>query len=217
MVATGAKIENTSDCTIPCYNPSMDLIKLPLKEQYENKERYYATALHELSHWTGHKSRLDRDLDNSFGTDNYAKEELRAEIGSSLVCLSLGVNSEISENSKAYIKSWVQELKDAPNEILKACADADKICAYVLSYDPEYVKAKEDHAKPMIVEAKTIDKAELPQIKADVEKHIEKAVQNALETAPVSLNDFFADFDKQQKNKDLSPTAKTPEEIKTEA
>lgn len=70
LVATGAKIENTSDCTIPCYNPSMDLIKLPLKEQYENKERYYATALHELSHWTGHKSRLDRDLDNSFGTDN---------------------------------------------------------------------------------------------------------------------------------------------------
>lgn len=191
LVATGAKIENTSDCTIPCYNPSMDLIKLPLKEQYENKERYYATALHELSHWTGHKSRLDRDLDNSFGTDNYAKEELRAEIGSSLVCLSLGVNSEISENSKAYIKSWVQELKDAPNEILKACADADKICDYVMSYDPEYVKAKEDHAKPMIVEAKTIDKAELPQIKADVEKHIEKAVQNALETAPVSLNDFF--------------------------
>ena len=53
--------------------------------------------------------------------------------------------------------------------------------------------------------------------KADVEKHIEKAVQNALETAPVSLNDFFADFDKQQKNQDLSPTAKTPEEIKTEA
>lgn len=217
LVATGAKIENTSDCTIPCYNPSMDLIKLPLKEQYENKERYYATALHELSHWTGHKSRLDRDLDNSFGTDNYAKEELRAEIGSSLVCLSLGVNSEISENSKAYIKSWVQELKDAPNEILKACADADKICDYVMSYDPEYVKAKEDHAKPMIVEAKTIDKAELPQIKADVEKHIEKAVKNALETAPISLNDFFADFDKQQKNKDLSPTAKTPEEIKTEA
>ena len=79
----------------------MDLIKLPLKEQYEKKERYYATALHELSHWTGHKSRLDRDLDYSFGYDNYAKEELSAEIGSSLGCLSLGVNSEISENSKA--------------------------------------------------------------------------------------------------------------------
>ncbi len=78
MVATVANIENTSNCTIPCYKPSIDLIKLPLKEQYENKERYYATALHERFHWTGHKSRLDRDLDNSFGTEKYAKEELIA-------------------------------------------------------------------------------------------------------------------------------------------
>lgn len=121
------------------YRPSEDKIYLPLREQFKSSEGFYKTALHELAHWTGHESRLNRKNINAFGTPSYAREELRAEIAASIISVKLGINTDIT-NNKAYIQGWIKTLKDEPREILSATRDADKISKYVLQFD--LVKAK---------------------------------------------------------------------------
>ena len=143
LVASKADIKNELTCQTPCYRPATDSIELPLKTQYKDPTDYYATALHELGHWTGHKSRLDRPLTGKFGSPGYAREELRAEIASAMLCMQLGIEPKIADNHKAYIKSWVEVLKKEPKEILRACGDAEKISDYIMNFDPEYVKTKE--------------------------------------------------------------------------
>lgn len=143
LVASKADIKNELTCQTPCYRPATDSIELPLKTQYKDPTDYYATALHELGHWTGHKSRLDRPLTGKFGSPGYAREELRAEIASAMLCMQLGIEPKIADNNKAYIKSWVEVLKKEPKEILRACGDAEKISDYIMNFDPEYVKTKE--------------------------------------------------------------------------
>lgn len=118
------------------YRPQADDITLPIKEQFNSEMEYYSTALHELGHWTGHKTRLDRDLNNSFGTQGYAKEELRAEIASYMLCSELGVDFDPT-NHHAYIQSWVKNLHEAPNEIFKAAADAGKITQFLQGFNME--------------------------------------------------------------------------------
>lgn len=123
------------------YRPRTDDITLPVKSQFNKEMGYYSTALHELGHWTGHPSRLDRDLSHSFGTQGYAKEELRAEISSYMLCSELGVDFDPS-NHHAYIKSWVSNLREAPNEIFKAAADAGKITQFLQGFNMEMKKEK---------------------------------------------------------------------------
>ncbi|MDE3121607.1 MAG: DUF1738 domain-containing protein, partial [Paracoccaceae bacterium] len=108
------------------YSPSTDSITLPERSQFKGPDAFYATALHELGHWSGHPSRLDRDLAHPFGSEGYAKEELRAEIGS----LMLGEQLEIGHDPGqhvAYVKSWIKALQDDPREIFRAASDAEKI------------------------------------------------------------------------------------------
>lgn len=138
-----ANISNELTCLVPHYSPLADKITLPMPNQYHDAENYYSTALHELSHWTGHSSRLNRDFAKDKHTQKYAREELRAEIGSAMVNMMLGIAPKISENNKAYIKGWIAHLKEEPKEILRACGDAEKISDYIMNFDPEYVKTKE--------------------------------------------------------------------------
>jgi antirestriction protein ArdC len=86
---------------------------------FDNAGKYYATALHELGHATGHPSRLDRDLSGGFGSESYAKEELRAEISSLMAGTELGIGHDPQQHT-AYVKSWIKILKDDPKEILNA-------------------------------------------------------------------------------------------------
>lgn len=143
LKASKANISNELTCLVPHYSPLIDKITLPLPNQYHDAENYYSTALHELSHWTGHSSRLNRDFSKDKHTQKYAREELRAEIGSAMVNMMLGIAPKISENNKAYIKGWIAHLKEEPKEILRACGDAEKISDYIMNFDPEYVKTKE--------------------------------------------------------------------------
>lgn len=143
LKASKANISNELTCLVPHYSPLADKITLPLPNQYHDAENYYSTALHELSHWTGHSSRLNRDFAKDKHTQKYAREELRAEIGSAMVNMMLGIAPKISENNKAYIKGWIAHLKEEPKEILRACGDAEKISDYIMNFDPEYVKTKE--------------------------------------------------------------------------
>ena len=110
------------------YVPSLDYIQLPGLDQFKSTPDYYATALHELSHWTGHESRLNRDFKNRFGSEAYAFEELVAELGSAMLCAHLKIDGQLQHAS--YIESWLKVLKDDPKNILKASALAQKILNY---------------------------------------------------------------------------------------
>lgn len=112
------------------YSPERDEIHLPLKEQFSSLEAYYSVAFHELGHSTGHKSRLNRDLEGNFGTQKYAKEELRAEIYSFLQAKELGIDYNL-ENHQSYVKSWTSNLKDKKEEIYEAVKDSLKMLDYV--------------------------------------------------------------------------------------
>lgn len=116
------------------YQRSTDKIQLPEREQFKSESQYYAVALHELGHWTGHDSRLDRDLGNAFGTPEYAREELRAEIASFMLSSELSLPHDPS-NHISYIDTWVKVLEDDPSEIFKASRDAEDIKGYTMQYD----------------------------------------------------------------------------------
>ncbi|MFO3233491.1 zincin-like metallopeptidase domain-containing protein [Legionella pneumophila serogroup 5] len=130
---SGANIEH-SEADRAFYRLSTDSIHLPPKEQFKSAANYYATALHELGHWSGHSSRLDRDLGHPFGSDAYAKEELRAEIASMLLGAELGIGHDPSQHT-AYIKSWIRVLEDEPLEIFRASADAEKIVNHLCALE----------------------------------------------------------------------------------
>lgn len=112
------------------YSPFRDKITMPLKAQFDAPDKYYATLLHELGHWTGHKERLDRSIMNKFGTEAYAREELRAEIASLLIGQDLRIGHDPGQHT-AYVDSWIKVLQDTPFEIHAAAADAEKIFNYL--------------------------------------------------------------------------------------
>lgn len=117
------------------YSVAKDKIVLPTRGQFLDAEEFYSTALHELSHWTGHESRLNRlTAVDHFGSESYAKEELRAEISSYMICSSLKLKNDTSRNT-AYIQNWIQSLKNDPREIFRACSDAEKIRDYIFGLD----------------------------------------------------------------------------------
>jgi putative DNA primase/helicase len=118
------------------YRPATDSIHLPDKAQFPTSDAYYATALHELGHWTGHESRLARDLIHPFGSEGYAKEELRAEIASMILGDELGIGHDPGQHA-AYVGSWIKALQDDPLEIFRAAADAEKIQEYVLGLEQQ--------------------------------------------------------------------------------
>lgn len=107
------------------YVPSADYIQLPELDQFKSSADYYATSLHELSHWTGHESRLNRDFSGRFGNEAYAFEELVAELGSAMLCAHNKIDGQLQHAS--YIASWLKVLNDDPKNILKASALAQKI------------------------------------------------------------------------------------------
>lgn len=116
------------------YNFLKDTIHLPAPERFPTPSSYYATALHELGHWTAHPDRLDRDLRNPFGSEGYAREELRAEIASLIVGSELAIGYD-SERHAGYVGHLVRILTDSPKEILYASADAERISDYILTIE----------------------------------------------------------------------------------
>ncbi|MCR5691510.1 MAG: ssDNA-binding domain-containing protein [Eubacterium sp.] len=118
------------------YSPREDSITMPPMDAFWDEYSYLATFLHEAGHSTGSKSRMNRDLSGSFGTESYAKEELRAEIASAFTTQAIGLDGTMSkehiDNHKAYIQNWVQILKDDPNELFRAINEAAKISDFVI-------------------------------------------------------------------------------------
>ncbi|MBX4558842.1 DNA primase [Klebsiella pneumoniae] len=133
------------------YRPATDSIHLPDKEQFPTADNYYATALHELGHWTGHSSRLDRDMAHPFGSEGYAVEELKAECFSLIMGDELGIGHD-PEQHAAYVGSWIKALQDDPLEIFRATSDAEKMSNYVLAFEQKLVQ-EQDQAQTQKLEA----------------------------------------------------------------
>lgn len=121
------------------YNRARDAIHLPRREAFKDAGNYYGTALHELAHWTGHPSRLDRLTLNAsyqFGDVNYAKEELRAELASVFLAAERGIPHNPDRHA-AYVGNWVKALQDDKNEIFRAAHDASAITDYLFTLERE--------------------------------------------------------------------------------
>lgn len=130
VTATGADIRHGGNMAF--YAPSRDCIQLPPFEAFKDKESYYATALHELTHWTRHAARLERDFGRKhFGDEGYAREELVAELGAAFLCADLGITPDIRDDHAAYIASWLKVLKEDKRAIFQAAAHAQKAADYL--------------------------------------------------------------------------------------
>ena len=100
---------------------------MPPFEAFKDKESYYATILHELTHWTSHKTRLDRSFNaKRFGDNGYAREELVAELGAAFLSADLGITPEIREDHAAYLAHWLKALKEDSRAIFSAAAHAQR-------------------------------------------------------------------------------------------
>ena len=143
LANSGAKITHDQRDSA-FYRPSTDGIHLPPKDAFKDAPGYYGTALHELAHWTGHRSRLNRPTLNDsyrFGDLNYAKEELRAELASVFIAAEVGVPHDPA-NHAAYVGSWIKALKEDKNEIFRAAHDASAATDFVLSLEREVSRAE---------------------------------------------------------------------------
>ena len=138
LSASGARIYFTKQDTA-YYSPRSDSIHMPPKQLFPDARGFYATALHEIGHWSGHPSRLNRDLVHKFGSPEYAREELRAELASLFVSARLGIPHDPGQHT-AYISSWIEALAKDHNEIFRAAKDAERICEYVLQFQNEKVQ-----------------------------------------------------------------------------
>lgn len=138
LQASGAVIHH-GERDAAYYRPLTDSIHLPEKSQFPEAASYYAISLHELGHWTGHATRLDRDLAHPFGSEGYAREELRAEITSLILGNEIGIGHDPQRHA-AYVGSWIKALRDDPLEIFRAAADAEKMCEYVLGLEQKQVQ-----------------------------------------------------------------------------
>ena len=114
------------------YVPSLDRIEVPPQAAFHEPINYYRTCFHELGHWTGHPSRLARDLSGRFGSRAYAAEELVAEMASAFACAALGIVPTVRHAD--YIASWLDLLRDDERAIFRAASLASKAADFLLAF-----------------------------------------------------------------------------------
>lgn len=129
IAATGADVRIGGDKAF--YVPSKDFIQVPPQPAFFEQINYYRTCFHELGHWTGHESRLARDLKGGFGSKDYAREELVAEMASAFVCASLAITPTVRHTD--YIGSWLEVLREDKRAIFRAASLASKAADFILA------------------------------------------------------------------------------------
>lgn len=167
------------------YSPAKDIVVLPTKAQFrihpddpeecfKDGQEYYGTALHEMAHSTGHPSRLDRLKPAAFGSPEYAKEELVAELTSAMVGNTLGFDRRISDNNVAYLQNWTSALRKEPKFIVTVMADVNKASRIIIeNIDKQRIALGE---KPLVqgaldgVEEKVKNEQQFEEIKAEQKK-----------------------------------------------
>jgi antirestriction protein ArdC len=111
------------------YVPSHDFVSMPAFQAFKGADHFYNVVFHELTHWTGHKSRLDRDLKNRFGSRDYAAEESVAELGAAFLCAEFGFDGDV--RNAGYIATWIELLKSDKRAFFTACSKASKAADYL--------------------------------------------------------------------------------------
>ena len=133
IVATGADFRIGGDRAF--YSPADDFVQVPPQPAFRDQINYYRTALHELTHFSGHKSRLARDQSGRFGSQAYAREELCAELGSAFLCAALGIVPTVRHAD--YLGSWLDVLRADDRAIFRAASHASKAADWLLGHgDP---------------------------------------------------------------------------------
>ena len=139
FAATGADIRHGGMRAFFAFD--LDLIQMPPFESFKDAESYAAVLAHEITHWTGHDKRLARDIKNRFGTQDYAKEELVAEMGSAFLCADLGITPEVAPDHADYLASWLKALKNDKRFIVQAASQAQRAVDYLHGLQVGEVKA----------------------------------------------------------------------------
>lgn len=134
---SGLRIVRTEESDEAYYSPALDKIVVPQLSQYQNQAEYYSTLFHEMTHSTGHTSRLSRfsgsAANAAFGGEEYSKEELIAEIGAATLVSYCGIENRNSfRNSAAYLQAWLRALRNDPSMIVAAAGKAEKAVNYIL-------------------------------------------------------------------------------------
>ena len=130
IVATGADVRIGGNEAY--YSPQGDYVAVPPQPAFLHQIDYYRTALHELGHWTGHATRLDRDQTGAFGSDRYAREELVAELTSAFLCETLGIEAHVRHAD--YLASWLAVLRADNRAIFRAASHASKAADWLRSF-----------------------------------------------------------------------------------
>ena len=119
----------------PAYYPAGDRIAMPAPDRFASPEAYYAAFFHELTHWTGHASRLNRPGITEpirFGSERYSREELTAEMGAAFLCAMTGTDVPVAENQAAYIAGWLRHIRDgSAADVIRAAADAQRAADFL--------------------------------------------------------------------------------------
>lgn len=136
-----------------CYMPALDVVTMPARERFNSSAAYYATLFHELTHATGHESRVGRvEKWTGFGSESYAREELIAEMGAAFLMGQAGLVDETIENSAAYIANWLERLKDDRKLVVVAAAQAQRAADFILgrssAAEGTETTATDDQAQP---------------------------------------------------------------------
>jgi antirestriction protein ArdC len=116
------------------YRPSTDTVGMPSRNAFNTSEEYYSTLFHELTHSTGHTTRVGREgieKLNTFGSESYSKEELIAEMGAAMLCGVAGIERKTLSNSASYLKSWIDVLKSDSRMVVSAASQAQKAADYI--------------------------------------------------------------------------------------
>lgn len=131
--ASGAELRLGGDQAF--YSPALDYVQVPRPEAYFEPINWHRTALHELGHWTGHATRLGRDLSGAFGSKKYAQEELVAEMAAAFACATLGITPTVRHAD--YIACWLEVLREDDRAIVRAASAASKAADYLLAFRPD--------------------------------------------------------------------------------
>ncbi len=132
ITATGAEFRIGGDRAF--FSPHEDFIQVPPQQAFFEQINYYRTCFHELGHWTGHKTRLDRNLKGKKGSKDYAREELVAEMATAFICAALGIVPTVRHTD--YLAAWLKVLKEDKRAIFRAASLASKAADYVLKFQP---------------------------------------------------------------------------------
>jgi antirestriction protein ArdC len=221
-VQAGEQILNNSGANIShdqadraFYSRSQDSIHLPPKGAFKDAAGYYGTALHELAHWTGHPSRLDRSTLTAsyrFGDVNYAKEELRAELASVFLAAQRGIPHDPGQHA-AYVNSWIGALKHDKNEIFRAAHDASKASDFILALERDKSIGEEDLASGPALTSRASGSSRAAILEQETEElhHDRERVEEKELDAAMSADDPAISQSADDANKQTAPVRESTE------